>query len=131
MAELFLKLLNMSITAGWLVLAVLVLRILLQKAPKWIRCILWAFVAARLVCPISLESVFSLIPSAETVPEEIMYMKEPVIHTGVLAVNTIVNPVLSESLAPVPGDSVNPLQVITAVAANIWLVGLVGICFML
>ena len=67
MAAIFLKLLNMSIAAGWLILAVLVLRLLLKKAPKWVSCLLWAIVAVRLVSPFSLESAWSLIPSAETV----------------------------------------------------------------
>lgn len=126
MTEVFLKLLNMSIAAGWLILVVIILRVLLKRVPKWTRFILWAFVAVRLVCPFSFESVFSLIPSAETVPQEIMYMKEPTIHTGVLAVNNIVNPLLAESMAPLPENSVNPVQVVTAVAANVWLLGLFG-----
>ena len=67
MAGIFLKLLNMSITAGWLILAVLILRLLLKKAPKWVSCLLWGIVAVRLVCPFSLESAWSLIPSAKTV----------------------------------------------------------------
>lgn len=64
MTELFLKIVNMSIMAGWLVLVVLVARLLLKRAPKWISCLLWALVAVRLVCPVSLESVFSLMPDA-------------------------------------------------------------------
>ena len=67
MAAIFLKLFNMSIAAGWLILAVLVLRLLLKKVPKWVSCLLWGIVAVRLVCPFSLESAWSLIPSAETV----------------------------------------------------------------
>lgn len=74
---LFVKVLNMSISASWLVLIVLVLRLLLKKAPRWIRVALWALVAVRLVCPVSLESVFSLIPSTQTVPEEIFYLEPP------------------------------------------------------
>lgn len=67
MTELFLKILNMSITAGWLILAVVLLRVLLKRAPKWVRCVLWALVAVRLVCPFSMESGLSLIPDAEPV----------------------------------------------------------------
>ena len=62
MSELFLKLLNMSIAASWLILAVVVLRLLLKKAPKWVNCILWALVAVRLICPFSFESNISLVP---------------------------------------------------------------------
>ena len=59
MNEVFVKLANMSVAAGWLILAVLVLRLLLKKAPRWITCLLWALVAVRLVCPVSLQSPVS------------------------------------------------------------------------
>ena len=68
MNELFLKIINMSISASWLVLAVVILRFVLKKAPKWINVLLWGIVAIRLICPFSFESVLSLIPSAETIP---------------------------------------------------------------
>ena len=67
----FLKIVNMSITASWLILAVILARLLLKRAPKWIACLLWALVAARLVCPFTLESAFSLIPSREPIPANI------------------------------------------------------------
>ncbi len=67
MEAIFLKLLNMSITASWMILAVVILRLVLKNAPKFVYCILWALVAIRLICPISFESVLSLIPSTETV----------------------------------------------------------------
>lgn len=72
MDAVFLKLLNMSITAGWLILAVIILRFLLKKAPKWISCMLWSLVAIRLICPISIESALSLIPSSEPLPASIL-----------------------------------------------------------
>ena len=72
MAEIFIKLFNMSISASWLVLAVLVLRVILQRAPKTVWCVLWGLVAVRLLCPFSIESIFSLIPSAETIPQDIV-----------------------------------------------------------
>ena len=53
MSAVFLKIMNMSITAGWLILAVVVARLLLKKAPKQIHCLLWGLVAIRLVCPFS------------------------------------------------------------------------------
>ena len=70
MTSVFLHLLNMSITAGWLVLAVILLRLVFRRAPKWIHCLLWVLVAVRLLCPVSIESVLSLIPSAELIPPE-------------------------------------------------------------
>ena len=72
MADVFLKIVNMSISASWLVLAVLVFRLVFKKAPKWIHVLLWGIVAVRLLCPFSIESALSLIPSAETISPEIM-----------------------------------------------------------
>ena len=119
----FIKALNLSISAGWLVLAVILLRLLLKKAPKTVSVILWALVAFRLVCPFSFESVLSLIPSAETVPEEILYSDAPAIQSGIPALNSAVNPVISENFSPGVAESVNPLQIITFAAAAVWLAG--------
>lgn len=120
MDDIFLKLLNMSINAGWLILAVIVLRLLLRKAPAWISCLLWALVAVRLVCPFSLESIFSLIPSGETIPRETVFSPAPAVDSGVKMVDTVVNPIMRESFAPVPGDSVNPLQAWLFIAGLAW-----------
>lgn len=124
MTDLFLKLLNMSINAGWVVLAVLVLRLILNKAPKFIRPIMWSLVGIRLAFPISIESVLSLLPSSETVPPEIVYQKAPTIHTGVEFINSTVNPIISGSLAATPENSINPIQILLFIATNIWVVGI-------
>ena len=76
MEALFLKLVNMSITASWLVLAIIVVRLIFKKAPKWILCLLWGLVAFRLVCPISIESNLSLIPDTEPLSQERAYAAE-------------------------------------------------------
>ena len=127
MDEVFLKILNMSISAGWLVLAVLVLRLLLKKAPKWMRILLWAAVGVRLVLPFSLESSLSLMPSAQTVPGDIVYAMHPAIDSGVPIINAAVNPVLGSSLAATPQYSANPIQKLLFVAAILWVVGMVAL----
>lgn len=126
MDAVFLRLLNMSITASWLCLAVLLVRLLLKKAPKAISCALWALVGMRLLFPFSLESVLSLIPSAEPLPEDMLLSPTPTINSGIPVINEVVNPVISGSLAPTPGDSVNPMQVITTVAGYIWVIGMIA-----
>lgn len=110
MEAVFIRLLNMGIAAGWLILAVIVLRLVLRRAPRWIICLLWGLVAVRLICPLSLQSIFSLIPSRETVRQEIVFSESPAIQSGIRLVDHVVNPVLQESFAPQPGDSMNPLQ---------------------
>ena len=124
MDAVFVKLFNMSIAAGWMILAVLLLRLLLKKAPHWIHCLLWGFVAVRLVCPTSFESVLSLIPSTETINlENIRYGDQPQIQSGVPVVNRVVNPVVENTFAPHVVDSVNPLAVWMYLAGVVWLIG--------
>lgn len=124
MEVVFLKILNMSITASWIVLAVIAARFLLGKAPKWITVLLWGMVGIRLACPFAPESVFSLIPSAETVPGNLLYTDAPTIHSGVTVFNSMVNPIISESLAPAVGASANPMQTVTFIASIIWIAGI-------
>ena len=124
MSDVFLKVVNMSIAASWLVLAVLILRFALKKAPKWAVVLLWGIVAVRMICPVSIESVLSLIPSKETVSPEIMLDWTPEIQTGVPIINSAVNPVITEVFAPNPATSANPLQILIPVSANFWLLGI-------
>ena len=123
MDAVFLKIVNMSLTASWLVLAVMLLRVLFKHAPKALRCMLWAFVGVRLVCPFSIESALSLIPSAQPIPQTITTDTVPAVNSGLPAVNAVVNPIIAEQLAPVAGDSVNPLQVLAYIATWLWLIG--------
>ena len=127
MSELFLKIVNMSISASWVVIAVLALRFCLKKAPKWVSVLLWGIVAVRMVFPFSIESVLSLIPSAETISPTIMMEQSPSVQTGVPALNHVINPVISGSFTPAPGASANPLQIWIPVLAGIWLFGIVAL----
>ena len=125
MAAVFLKLLNLSISASWLVLAVLVLRLVSKRSPKWVNVLLWGIVALRLVLPFSIESALSLIPSAETVsPAAVQFDPAPTITSGVSVIDNAVNPSLSEHFSAVPTASVNPLYVWTEIAGWVWLIGL-------
>lgn len=125
MSGIFLKLLNLSISASWLVLVVLALRLVLKRAPKWVNVLLWGMVALRLMLPFSIESALSLIPSAETVsPEVVRFDPAPTITSGVELIDNAVNPSLSESFAAAPLASVNPLYVWTYLAGWVWLIGL-------
>ena len=125
MSGIFLKLLNLSISASWLVLVVLALRLMLKRAPKWVNVLLWGMVALRLMVPFSIESALSLIPSAETLsPEVVRFDPAPTITSGVEFIDNAVNPSLSESFAAAPLASVNPLYVWTYLAGWVWLIGL-------
>ena len=123
MAEIFQKALNMSIAAGWLILAVIALRLLLRRAPKRFRLLLWAVVGLRLALPWSIESALSLIPSAQTLPEGIMLERAPVLDTGISSLNGAINPGFTAAFTPELGVSANPLQVLLPIAAALWMLG--------
>lgn len=125
MESVFLKLVNMSITVSWLVLAIILLRFTFRKMPKWVLCLLWGLVALRLICPFSLESALSLIPSAEPLPREIIYTAHPHIQSGIPMIDAAVNPVLESSLTPVTqAVSANPTQIWSFILSRIWFLGM-------
>ena len=130
MGDIFLKLLNMSITASWLILAVLGIRLLFRKIPKWITCLLWGVVAIRLIFPFSIESAFSLQLSAEPIRTSTMVEGElipyvPSVDSNIGVVENTVNPLLAEAFAYQETESVAPLQVFIGIAGSVWLCGMV------
>ena len=127
MDDIFLKLVNLSISASWLILAVLVLRFVLKKAPKWVMPLLWGVVALRLVCLFSIESALSLIPSAETIPSEIVTeTREPVLYEQA-TLDIVTNPTLP-SAAEVPvGVSRQQAQVDFNIYSVLWLAGMAAL----
>ena len=125
MSDLFLELLNLSIMTGWLILAVLVVRVCLKKAPKYIRCILWGLVGFRLIFPFYIESIFSLLPSGKVIDTEIVYDRTPAIHSGISVIDNVTNNFMMDSFAPNMQNSVNPMQVVTFIASNVWILGVV------
>ena len=127
MDKLFITIVNNGLVASWIILAVIVLRKLLNRIPKWVNCLLWGLVAIRLAIPFSIESIFSLIPSAKPVPADIEYAKIPKIDSGMHAVNTVINPVLENHFAVKEIASVNPIQVIIFITSYIWLIGVIGL----
>ena len=124
MEDLFLSIVNLSITASYLALAVLVLRAVLKKAPKYLRCARWALVGIRLAGPVSIESSLSLIPSAQTIPRSFTDTAAPQIRSGVEQVDRVINPVLSEAMAAPAAATVTPARNLTALAAAVWCAGM-------
>ena len=124
MNELFLKIINMSILASWLILAVLILRLVLKKAPKWVNVLLWGIVAVRLICPFSFESALSLIPSAETFPEKIISGPSFDIQTGISPVDNRINDYLGDRYfegVTVPANNGNNIMTILTI---VWTIGI-------
>ena len=142
MTAVFLKIVNMSITAGWIVLVVMVLRLLLRKMPKQLTCMLWALVGIRLVFPVSMESIFSLIPSSETIPEAIVHGTLSEINSGISTIDRVVNPAAKSSFTylstglcaadPRISSGAEALEFILHGAAFLWLAGMcLMFCYMI
>ena len=118
------KLFNMSINAVWFILAVIVLRFLLKKAPKYINLIMWGLVGLRLVCPFTIESMLSLIPSEETIPSNIAFVSSPSVDTGFNAVNEIINPAVSQ-FSEVPYTiGYSPIDMLIRISFAVWVAGI-------
>jgi len=124
MSDLFLKIVNMSISASWLVAAVLILRLVLKKAPKWVNVLLWGIVAVRLICPFSFESALSLIPSAETFPEKIISGPSFDVQTGITPIDNRINDYLGDRYfegVTVPANNGNTIMTILTI---VWIIGI-------
>ena len=127
MTEFFVSAVNMSISAGWIVLAVLLLRLLFKKAPKWISVLLWSIVGVRLICPFTFESALSLIPSAQTINPEVA-LNSPNIDSGVPVIDNIVNPVISTAtISFQPEKDLNIFQFIMPCLAVLWFIGIAAL----
>lgn len=126
MSDIFLKIVNMSLSASWIVVAVLVLRFVLKKAPKWINGILWSIVGLRLVMPFSLESVFSLIPSTETISKS-PDSPRPYFESGLPIVDNQVNDYLKGNYFEGVSRPIGNFIDITTMLGIVWIIGVAAL----
>lgn len=126
MDSVFIKVLNISLAASWLILALIVLRLVFRKMPKRVTCALWGLVGIRLLLPVSIKSMFSLIPSVKTIPDDFVTTREPVINSGIMSLDYTVNPTVTEVFRPTLADLVNPAYVYAVIAAGVWIAGMIG-----
>ncbi len=121
--KLFLLFLNMSLTGGYIIIAVLIMRFLIRKAPKWINLILWGIAGFRLILPISFNSIFSVfsaIPNSKVSTQEIIYSNTPAVRSGVPYMNSMFNPAIEGSAKQTAASNISFLEI----AAYIWLIGI-------
>lgn len=123
MENVFLQILNNAITVGILILVIMLVRVLCRKMPKWITCLLWILVAAKLMMPFPMESIFSLVPTSKPIPAGIAMESNPHISTGIENVDNLINPALQQHFTPDKTASANPLQVWMYVGTVVWLAG--------
>ena len=127
MTDFFVALLNRALSASYLILAVLLLRLILRKTPKNLLLWLWALVGLRLVLPDAPVSPLSLVPQGQIIPSDIALSPAPVIPSQIAPIDPTVNPALAQNAAPIPAPSANPMQVALTVAAILWAVGAVAL----
>lgn len=125
MNSIFMTVLNMSLTASYAALAVIVTRFFLRKAPKVFSYALWVVVLFRLLCPFNFESHISLMPvNKESIPENIVFEENSTIDTGISFIENAVNNSIQLSLPPVnPTSTVNPMDIIIEIGSIIWISG--------
>ena len=126
MEEIFLKVIDLSITASWMVVAVLFLRLIFRRSPKWVCCFMWALVALRLVFPVSIESELSLLPSAELLPNDILYTETPKIDSGIGFIDDLINPLFSGAFSANDVANAGAIQTLISVFSWIWVYGAVA-----
>lgn len=129
MSKLFIEILNMSISASCVALIVMLIRIVLRKAPKIYSYALWAVVFFRLVCPFTVQLPVSAVPvQPRAISQNIVYSGSPSIQSGVPVVDDTINTVIERSLPPVnPANSVNPVQIVLEIGTLIWLAGFLAL----
>ncbi len=123
MSAIFIKLINMSITASVLALAVLLLNAIFKKLPRFVSVILWAFVAVRLILPFNFESEISLIPSGETLPQNITDTAVPQINSNLPFIDSAVDGILVENFTHGDAESIAPMQLFFDIASTVWVIG--------
>ncbi|WP_051625381.1 M56 family metallopeptidase [Butyrivibrio sp. AE2005] len=125
MERVFLFVLNNAITVSALIIAIIVVRALGKKMPKWITCMLWGIVAVKLIVPLQFESVLSLIPTRDPIPANIAVETNPQINSGISSVDEFVNPIIRQNFTPDPVASINPLQICIDLAGYMWIAGVI------
>lgn len=126
LADIFLKILNMSFTGAVVAVIIMFVRLAYRMLPKKYLCILWMVVLIRLLCPFTFPELGIGEPIQEPIPSDIMEMEQPYIASEIEMIDNTVNRVLEQNFTPEVGASANPLQIVMAIGAFVWIAGIVG-----
>ena len=114
MTTVFLRILEMGLTASVVVAVVCLLRLLTGKVSKKVTCLLWALVAVRLLCPFSLQSPTSVMPARGTVTNQIAAVL-PTPAPQAVVTETPVFPTAAPILPTVTASPVMPVATVEPV----------------
>lgn len=127
MQSLFIDLLNISITASYIIIAVMLFRVIFKKIPRKFICILWGIAGLRLIMPFSFESIFSLIPSTETIPPNSVTRLDAEINSGINLIDVPVNEYLGDRYYEGVTVETGFKETLITVVSIVWIVGIAAI----
>ena len=127
MDSLFITILNNAIVASWLIAAIILLRLVFKKVPKWVHCMLWILVAVKLLLPINIETPFGFLPKTKPIPEKITVAEVPTVDTGISGIDESINFTLAKNMSRdnIEYVTVTPMGVYMYIASLIWLTGII------
>lgn len=127
MDSLFITILNNAIVASWLIAAIILLRLVFKKVPKWVHCMLWILVAVKLLLPINIETPFGFLPKTKPIPENITVAEVPTVDTGISGIDESINFTLAKNMSRdnIEYVTVTPMGVYMYIASLIWLTGII------
>ena len=125
MDSLFITILNNAIVASWLIAAIILLRLVFKKVPKWVHCMLWILVAVKLLLPINIETPFGFLPKTKPIPANITVAEVPTVDTGISGIDESINFTLAKSMSSDRYASATPMGVYMYIASLIWLTGII------
>jgi len=127
MDGLFIDIMNNAIVASWLIVAILILRLVLKRVPKWIHCLLWGLVAIKLLVPVNIESPVGVLPNTKPIPRDITVVEVPSVDTGISGIDENINFVLADNLSRdnIQFVTVTPMGVYMYIASLIWIAGVI------
>lgn len=127
MDSLFITILNNAIVASWLIAAIILLRLVFKKVPKWVHCMLWILVAVKLLLPINIETPFGFLPKTKPIPANITVAEVPTVDTGISGIDESINFTLAKNMSRdnIEYATVTPMGVYMYIASLIWLTGII------
>ena len=126
MEQLFLHILNNAITVSFLIIAIILVRAVFRKIPKWIVCVLWLLVVVKLIVPINIESIYGLIPNGEPISKTITIDNNSQMNSSFEIIEQPAKPIIQGPTSPIEHERINPVQVGLKLGTIIWLTGIMA-----
>lgn len=117
MNKLFIQILNMSVTSCYVIIFVMLLRLMLKKAPKIFSYILWYIAFFKLICPLSFKSSYSILPDTTFISQSTI--------AQLPRINSSANIVNQSTVSTTPGFEISLKQIFLYIGEAVWLIGII------